>query len=70
MIILTQTQAEQVRGAGANGSRLEPRALADGATWALPEAVLTDPDYAQQAAFLAALPTREVDPAEWPAGDE
>ena len=65
MIILTAEQAETVRGQGAPGSRLEPLALADGVTWVLPEAVLTDPAYDAQRATLSALPTRAVDPAEY-----
>ncbi|MDP2258480.1 MAG: hypothetical protein Q8J89_02010 [Caulobacter sp.] len=65
MIILTEEQAELVRGQGAPGSRLEPLALADGVTWVLPEAVLTDPAYEAQHAALAALPTRMVEPEEY-----
>lgn len=65
MIILTQEEAEAVRGQGAPGSRLEPVALADGVTWVLPEAVLSDPAYETQRATLSALPTRAVDPAEY-----
>lgn len=65
MIILTAEEAETVRGQGAPGSRLEPLALADGLTWVLPEAVLTDPAYGAQHATLSVLPTRAVDPAEY-----
>lgn len=65
MIILTAEQAALVRGQGAPGSRLEPLPLADGVTWVLPAAVLTDPAYNAQRATLSVLPTRAVDPAEY-----
>lgn len=70
MIILTQAQADQVRGATASGHALDPIALADGVTFVLPEAVLTDPAHAVHHSLLSSLPTREIDPSEWAATSE
>lgn len=66
MIILTPSEADQVRGP-TNGGALDPIPLADGVTYVLPEAVLTDPAHAQHHAFLGGLPQREIAPEEWPA---
>lgn len=70
MIILTASQADQVRGETGAGAALDPVALADGVTFALPEAVLSDPAHASRYEFLSGLPTREIAPNEWPAADE
>ncbi|MCJ8143877.1 hypothetical protein MKI84_13210 [Ancylobacter sp. A5.8] len=67
MIILTENQAEAVRGATAPGAALDPIPLADGVSWVLPEAVLADPAHALRHATLAGLPRREVAADEWPA---
>ncbi len=63
-LILTSTQAARVRGATAKGAALDPVALTDG-TFALPEAVLTDPAHAQHASRLKALPIRSVSDSEF-----
>lgn len=67
MIILTEQQADAVRGPTAPGAALDPIPLADGMSWVLPEAVLVDPAHATRHAWLAGLPVREVAPEEWPA---
>ncbi len=56
MIILTDAQADLVRGLTTRGNALVPRPLADG-TWALPEAVLNDPAHLRLREYLLALPT-------------
>ncbi len=58
MIVLTQDQADAVRGQGLNGAELRPFQY-DG-RWLLPEAVLSDPDYIGQRDFLSSLPTEDV----------
>lgn len=65
MIILNQAQADQVRGPTVEGYELNPIALTDGETFVLPEAVLSDPAHALRHAFLASLPTREIEANEW-----
>lgn len=65
MIILTATQAIQASGATTTGNELRPVMLADGVTFVLPEEVLADPAHAGLHAFLASLPTREIEPGEW-----
>lgn len=73
MIILTAAQAAQVRGQDATEDQfdaaLEPVALADGVTYVLPEAVLTDPAHAAKQALLAGLPRRTVAANEWPVSE-
>jgi hypothetical protein len=67
MIILQPTEADQVRGLTVRGHALAPRPLADG-TFALPEAVLTDPYHAVRKAFLSTLDLRldsTINPADW-----
>lgn len=59
MIILTPEQADQVRGTTAPGHALDPMALLDG-SFALPEAVLSDPAHGVHHALLGSLPTRDV----------
>ncbi|SER61899.1 hypothetical protein SAMN05216548_1317 [Faunimonas pinastri] len=65
MIILTAAEADKVRGETSDGHELEPVLLADGVTFVLPEAVLTDPAHAERHELLATFPTREVAQAEW-----
>jgi hypothetical protein len=60
MIILTQTQADAVRGETTEGHALDPRALADGVAFVLSEAVLSDPSHLARREFLQTLPTRIV----------
>jgi hypothetical protein len=55
MIILQDTDADQVRGQTTAGHALAPRPLNDG-TFALPDACKTDPFHSDHAAFLATLP--------------
>lgn len=61
MIILTDTQAAQVRGVSPSDAyaALEPVPLKDG-TWTLGEQVLDDPAHADVKTFMAALPRKEV----------
>jgi hypothetical protein len=56
MIILTAFQAERVRGLTKPGHAIAPVPLADG-TFALPEAVKTNPEHAEYAALLDTFPT-------------
>ena len=66
MIILTKAQADSVRGINSLGAGLDPIALADGVTFVLPEAVLTDPKHIGRRSVLTALPRRAVAASEWP----
>jgi len=66
MIVLTASEADAVRGASGAGAALEPVALADGVTFVLPEAVLTDPAHAAHRDYLLGLPRRAIDASEWP----
>lgn len=65
-IILTEAQADAVRGESSPGAWLAPVPLADGATWVLPARVLGDPSHESKWAILAVLPQRTVTPEEWP----
>ena len=65
MIILNSDQAAVVRGAGDDGSRLEPVPLTDGVTFVLHEAVLEDPAYESVRDLIAVLPTRTVRRSEY-----
>ena len=65
MIVLTQAQANQVRGETTDGNALEPVMLADGVSYVLPEEVLTDPAHAANRVLLQALATREIAANEW-----
>ena len=62
MIILTQAQANQVRGLTVLGHALAPRPISIAAAislagkYALPEACITDPYHAPFAALLATFP--------------
>ena len=56
MIILTQDEANQVRGQTTLGHALAPRPLVDG-TFVLPEAVLSDPAHEKHWKLLSTLPT-------------
>ena len=69
MIILDEAQTDQVRGETSPGHMLDPRPLANGTQWALPEAVLSDPAHAIHHAFLSGLPTRDVASEEYPQPD-
>jgi len=60
VIILNASEADQVRGETTDGAALDPIKLADGVTFVLPEAVLTDPAHESKRAFLATLPMRVV----------
>lgn len=62
MIILTASEANQVRGLTTKGHALAPRPLANG-TFALPVAVLNDPAHASKWAFLNTLPI--LSPGSW-----
>ena len=66
MIVLTAAQAIQVSGETLTGHQLRPVPLADGVTFVLPHAVLTDPAHAEHHAFLSTLPVRDILPEEWP----
>lgn len=70
MIVLNAAQAAAVTGPTAEGHALEPVPLADGATWVLPLAVLSDPAHASRHAELEALPTRDVAAEEFPSAEE
>lgn len=65
-IILTSAEADAFRGPTSPGAALEPMPLADGDTFVLPAAVLSDPDHGPAHEALSALPCREVLPGEWP----
>lgn len=65
-IVLTEAQADQVRGPTANRGYLDPVALASGTEWVLPVRVLDDDDHAQHHTFLSGLPQRAVLDSEWP----
>lgn len=65
-IILTEAQADHVRGETGPGAFLDPRALASGTEWVLPVAVLTDPAHASQHDYLSGLPQRAISHEEWP----
>ena len=66
MIVLTAEQADAVRGVTGQGAALEPVALADGVTFALPEAVLSDPAHTEHRDYLLGLPRRAIQANEWP----
>ena len=64
MIILSRTDANQVRGLTLRGAALAPRPFRSGSPnvnvagkFGLPEAVLNDPAHNSHVAFLATLPT-------------
>ncbi|WP_143061936.1 hypothetical protein [Faunimonas pinastri] len=59
-----------MRGETSEGHELEPVLLADGVTFVLPEAVLTDPAHAERHELLATFPTRDVAAGEYPPPDE
>ena len=64
MLILTEAQAEAVRGPTSSFSALDPRPLTDG-SFALPVAVLSDPAHAASQDALDGLPQRSVAAEEW-----
>jgi len=55
-IILTESEADQVRGISTPGHGLHPREFIDG-NYGLPIEVLDDPAHAKHHAFLRTLPT-------------
>lgn len=59
MIILTDVQAETVRGATADGYALNPVQLKNG-EWFLPAEVLAAPEHSIHYDLLASLPQRMV----------
>lgn len=59
-LILTAAEAASLAGPTADGAELAPLALADGETFVLPLATLTDPAHAAWHAALAALPVAAV----------
>lgn len=63
MIILTEEQAQQVRGTTHEGAALEP-VLLNGGDYFLPESVLEDAAHALHHAFLATLPVRDLEAGE------
>ena len=65
MIVMTQAQADAVRGETTPGHSLEPVKLADGATYVLGPEVLSDPDQKAKRAVLSAYPMRDVSPGEF-----
>ena len=64
-LILTEAQADTVRGASGASAALDPRPLANGTEWALPVRVASDPAHAARHALLSTLPIRAVGPEEW-----
>lgn len=70
MIILSQEQADTVRGPTSQGAALEPVPLANGTEWVLPESVLTAPEHQMHHALLEALPRRQIQAHEWPSSEE
>lgn len=65
MIILTPEQAAQFSGETKEGHALRPVLLADGVTYILPIAVLSDPAHATRHEALSALPQRDIAENEW-----
>jgi len=59
MIILTQSQVDQVKGESLPGFSIDPVALIDG-TFCISERVLTDHAHESKHDFLSTLPKREV----------
>jgi hypothetical protein len=59
MIIFTDAQANSVRGRFNSTHCIAPRKLL-GQGWAMPEQILTDPDYAQFWPILSTLPTSPI----------
>lgn len=64
LIILTAEQAELVRGESSPGHVIDPVPLEDG-TFAVSEAVLSDPAHSGKRGLLASKPKRVVAPAEF-----
>jgi len=57
MILLTEAQANAIRGETSPGHRLDPVQVVEG--WVLPETVLDDPAHALLASTLRAFPRVE-----------
>lgn len=64
-IILTADQASAVTGETSPGFALQPVLLADGVTYVLPAAVLSDPGYSSQWDVLKNFPQRAIADDEW-----
>jgi len=64
-IILDAAGAAAVAGPTQAGHALEPVALADGVSFALPAEVLDDPAHAARQHLLAQAPLRAVGDGEW-----
>lgn len=58
MILLTEEQANQVRGMYGTYSMLDPFKVVEG--WALPIKVIDKPEFALVKDFLSSLPQQEV----------
>lgn len=73
LIILTEEQADHVRGPTSNGASLDPRRISAGdyeGSYALSVNVLNDPDHAMYHDYLAELPQADLNPLEaWPEDD-
>lgn len=67
LLTLTAAQAAQVVGRDGPYSALQPIPLADGVTYVLPMAVLSDPSHARWASVLSSLPTASVLITQFPA---
>lgn len=61
-ILLTSAQADHVRGITARGAALMPIAIIPllGASYVLPDAVLSDPAHGMHKAYLSACPRTDV----------
>lgn len=69
-IVLTEAQADHVRGPTGANAALAPVALASGTQWVLPVAVLSDPAHSEHHTYLSALTQRTVADNEWPVQEE
>lgn len=68
-IILTERQANEIKGRHGRYSELQPVKLVNG-EYVLPVKVLEDPEFERVAARLKRLPQREVKPEEFPKSEE
>lgn len=70
-IVMTAAQAASVRYVSADRTNaLDPVCLADGETYVLPLAVLTDVAHAHLYDVLSSFPQKEIAPHEWPVPEE
>jgi hypothetical protein len=65
MIIMTEVQADMVRGETIEGHAIMPVRLNDG-SYCVSEAVLSDPAHAAKHDLLSSMPKRLVEPSEFP----